>query len=124
LPGEEAELLEQVAGWDSEAARRYKLYLQRVGLADLPEDYDLRLSEILVGRFSKMRLLALDPYDLVLSKLTRNSPKDAEDVKFLAKSLALSAAVLEDRYRRELRPYLAKESWHDQTLRLWLEDYF
>jgi len=29
--------------------------------------------------------------------------------------------VLLTRYREELRPYLSRESWHDQTLQLWIE---
>ena len=33
----------------------------------------------------------------------------------------LDLAVLESRYRSELRPYLANPERHDLTLRLWLE---
>jgi hypothetical protein len=69
-------------------------------------------------------MFALDPYDLALSKLERNSPKDAEDVQYLAKNLSLDTGILRERYNNELRPYLSREGWHDQTLNLWIESYF
>jgi hypothetical protein len=42
----------------------------------MPEDYESRLIEMFPGRCKKLKILAPDPYDLVLSKLERNSPKD------------------------------------------------
>jgi hypothetical protein len=56
-----------------------------------------------------------------LSKLTRNSPVDREDVKFLMRRAPLDPKVLQERYRRELRPYLSNEARHDLTLALWLD---
>ena len=43
------------------------------------------------------RLLAPDTYDVILSKLERNSPKDRDDVEYLAKTLSLGAALLRKR---------------------------
>ena len=40
---------------------------------------------------------------------------------FLAESLHLSPEVLRERYKKELRPYLANEGRHDLTLELWLD---
>ena len=40
---------------------------------------------------------------------------------YLAETLHLSPEVLAERYTRELRPYLANETRHDLTLKLWLE---
>ena len=65
--------------------------------------------------------LGLDAYDLALSKLERNSARDREDVKFLARAVPLDTTVLEDRYRSELRPYLAAVERYDLTIRLWIE---
>jgi len=42
-------------------------------------------------------------------------------VKFLARAVPLDLAVLEDRYRSELRPYLAATERYDLTIRLWIE---
>ncbi len=124
MPGSELARLEAIAGQKSKLAKKHKVYVQYVGIANYPDAYDQRLSEMFPGRFRNLRIFALDPYDLVLSKLERNSPKDAEDVEYLAKNLSLDAGILRQRYVSELRPYLSREGWHDQTLDLWIESYF
>jgi hypothetical protein len=55
--------------------KKDKIYLDHVGVAHVPEDYE-------------DRLLALDPYDLALSKLERNIQRDRDDVLHLAASCA------------------------------------
>jgi hypothetical protein len=124
VPPQAATLLEEVAGPGSPLAEKYKLYLRRVGVDDLPEAYQERLREVFARRFRRLCLFALDPYDLVLSKLTRNSGKDREDVSFLVRALTLDPESLRERYQKELRPYLANQERHDLTLQIWLEDYF
>ncbi len=124
VPAHAAGPLEELAGPGSPLAEKHKLYLRRVGVEDLPEAYQERLREVFPARFPRLRLFVLDPYDLVLSKLTRNSSKDREDVGFFSRTLALDPAILRQRYQKEMRPYLANEERHDLTLKLWLEDYF
>ena len=77
-------------------------------------------------RFTKkLKIFAPDAYDLVLSKLERNSPKDQGDVEYLTKAVPLDPKILRDRYEKELRPNLmARESWHDGTLEMWIGSYF
>lgn len=124
VPGEEVQTLQTIGGPDSNLAKKYKVHLQFVTVADVPEDYESRLVDIFPERFSRLRLRALDAHDIVLSKLTRNNPIDESDVEFLAGKSFLDAVVLEERYRRELRPNLANQERHDLTLKFWLEDYF
>jgi hypothetical protein len=117
--------LEQVAGRGSKLAAKHKVYLQHVPVATMPEGYESRLTEMFPGRFRKLKIFAPDPYDLALSKLERNSPKDQEDVEYLAKTVPLDPKILQERYDRELRPNLmARESWHDGTLQMWIAAYF
>jgi hypothetical protein len=124
VPRYRIEELKRLAGRGSRLAQRHKVYLQHVAVATLPENYETRLVEMYPGRFKKLRILAPDPYDLALSKLERNSPKDQEDVAYLAKTVPLDPQVLRDRYERELRPNLmARQSWRDGTLELWLGAY-
>lgn len=52
--------------------KKHKIYLDRVGVAHVPDNYEDRLTEIFPKVFKYLRLLALDPYDLALSKLERN----------------------------------------------------
>jgi uncharacterized nucleotidyltransferase DUF6036 len=113
--------LQALAGAGSMLARKHQLCFQHVPTISLPEDYETRLTEMYPGRLKSLHLYAPDPYDLILSKLERNSQKDRDDVAFLAESLHLDPAVLHERYKKELRPYLAHEGRHDLTLKLWLD---
>ena len=121
IPYASVEDLQAWAGPDSPLAKKHKLYLQYFPAISLPEDYEARLTEMYTGRFKDLHLYAPDPYDLILSKLERNSQKDRDDVAFLAESLHLSPEVLRERYKRELRPYLANEGRHDLTIKLWAD---
>lgn len=122
-PRDAAEKVEAIAGRESRLAKKYKVYLQGVGIADFPADYETRLIKLELD-FRHLRLWTLDPYDLVLSKLTRNSPKDREDVRFIAKKLNLKFNTLYARWGNELKPYIAQTSWHEQTLSVVWREYF
>ena len=71
--------------------------------------------------FNHLRLFALDPYDLALSKIERNTQRDRDDVKHLARTLPLDLSVLKERYEEELRPDLGNPRREDLTLNLWIE---
>ena len=87
--------------------------------------FDERLTDLFPGRFQNLRLLALDAHDLALSKLTRNSPVDRDDVAHLAKTVPLDPALLRTRYPRELRPIVVGDpERHDRTLEMWIQSYF
>ena len=62
--------------------------------------------------------VAPDPYDYILSRLERNTSKDRDDADYLFGTKKLDSQALRERYQQELRPYLAKENWHDKTLEL------
>lgn len=101
--------------------KKYKIYLDHVGVAHVPEDYEDRLTEIFPGTFQHLRLLALDPYDLALSKLERNIQRDRDDVLHLARTVPLDLKVLKDRYQKELRWQLGNPAREDLTLQLWID---
>lgn len=124
IPGNAYSELEQLAGRDSTLARRHKVYFQHAGgITDLPEDYEERLVDLNLG-LKNLRLRALEPYDLVLSKLSRNNPKDRDDVKYLAAKLNLSFAALYERFTVEMKPWVANPDRHDSTLNVVWRDYF
>jgi hypothetical protein len=62
------------------------------------------------GAFQNLRLMALDPYDLALTKLERNIERDRSDVRYLARAIPFDLELLRDRYQQELRPYLGTET--------------
>ena len=101
--------------------RKYKIYLDHVGVAHVPEDYEDRLTEIFPGTFKHLRLLALDPYDLALSKLERNIQRDRDDVLHLARTVPLDLEVLKDLYQKELRWQLGNPEREGLTLQLWID---
>lgn len=123
-PNDAAEEVEKLAGRDSKLAKKHKVYLQRVGgLTDLPENYDERLVDLNLG-LQNLSLKVLEPYDLVLSKLTRNSPKDREDVKYLAGKLKLSFRTVHERFTTEMKPWVANPERHELTLTKVWREYF
>lgn len=113
--------LQTVGGPESTLAEKYRVCFQHAGgVSDIPEDYQGRLTPLPFG-FSKLTLKVLDPYDLALSKLTRNSPKDREDVKVLAAKLNLSFGALMTRFDQEMRTWLPNLQRHELTLTPWRE---
>lgn len=64
------------AGKGSELHKRHGVYLDRVGVVTVPEDYEDRLTEMYPGIFEKLRMVALDPYDIALAKIERNIGRD------------------------------------------------
>jgi hypothetical protein len=108
-------------GKGSELHKKYGVYLDRVTVAKLPIDHDERLTEMFPGAFSKLRLFAVDPYDLALSKIERNIERDVDDVMHLARTVPLDLDILRQRYHEELRPDLLVPDREDLTLKLWVE---
>src|SRR5688572_30843434 len=111
----------EFAGPGSMLHRKHKIHLQVVGVAPVPHNYEDRLVELLPGTFKHIHLFALDPYDLALSKVERNTQRDRDDVKHLARIVPLDLGVLRDRYLKELRPDLGNPEREDLTLNLWIE---
>lgn len=117
-------ILRELAGLGSPLCNKHKLYLQYVAVTILPEEYESRLEEVFPGQFKYLHLFVPDPYDLILSKVERNGPKDRYDVEFLAKTLSLNSNKLCERYFTEFRPNIFNEERHDLTIKLWIEDCF
>lgn len=117
----ETESVLTLAGEGSILHKKYKVYLQVVGVATVPLNYEDRLKEMFPGTLKHLRLFALDPYNLALSKLERNTQRDRDDVKHLARTIPLDLNVLQERYQKELRPDLGNPEREDLTLKLWIE---
>jgi hypothetical protein len=117
--------LENIAGEGSALARKHRVSIHHAAIASVPDNYEDRLTELYPGHFTNIRLLVLDPYDLVLSKLSRNGDRDREDVQYLARTQKLEAGILRERYEKELRTCLMGPlDRHDGTLDFWLRAYF
>jgi hypothetical protein len=71
-PREQSTPLLELGRQGGKLHKRYRVYLDYVGIAKVPEEYEERLTEMFPGAYKHLRLCALDPYDLTLSKLERN----------------------------------------------------
>lgn len=121
-PKSAADAFAKVASEGGKLHQKYKVYLDRVGVAQPPYNYASRLHEMFPGVFRHLRLMALDPYDLALTKLERNIEKDRGDVRYLARTIPFDLNVLRERYASELRPYLGNPTREDLSFRFWIED--
>jgi len=120
-PGEQRTPLLELGVQGGNLHKKYKVFLDYVGVARVPENYEERLIEMFAGEFKRLRICALDPYDLALSKLERNIQRDRDDVKHLARSIPLELEILKERYEKELRWQLGNPEREDLTLKLWIE---
>jgi hypothetical protein len=120
-PREASETLMEIALQGGLLHRKHRIYLDRVAIAVVPENYEERLTEMFPGTLRYLRLMALDPYDISLSKLERNSQKDRDDVRFLSRSIPFDLATLQQRYETELRWQLGRPEREDLPMKLWME---
>jgi hypothetical protein len=112
----------KIAMQGGELHQRYKVCLHQVGVAQPPYEHESRLREMYPGVFRNLRLMALDPYDLALTKLGRNIERDRSDVRYLARTVPFDLNILRERYTTELRPYLGHPAREDLSLQFWIDD--
>jgi hypothetical protein len=119
--GTDPTMLVRLAGKGSALHKKYRVYVDVVTVADVPDHYESRLISLFEGRFKHLQLKAFERHDLVLAKLARNIDRDREDVEVLARGPGLDVTVLRDRYKCELRPILGRPEREDLTLDLWID---
>jgi hypothetical protein len=96
VPGDD---VERLAGVGSPLHRRYRLYVQCVTIATLPADWPQRLEPMFPDAgWKQLRLFALDPIDLVLSKLERGAERDRADMLALAHAGLIDADIFYARH--------------------------
>ena len=125
IPSDQRKILVELGGDGSPLHNKYKVCLHAVTVANVPCDYETRLAELYPGAYRNIRLLVLDPYDLALSKLSRNIQRDRDDVRYLIKSVPLDRHILKARYEEELRPvYVGNIDEVELSIKLWLEAFY
>ena len=113
--------LKLLAGTGSELHQKYKVYIDIVTIADIPDGYEDRLVDYDVAGLHRIRIRALEKHDLALAKLSRNIDRDIEDIKRLAMGPGLDLNVLQARYEKELQGKLGRPDREGLTLRMWIE---
>ena len=122
IPGKAVAQILEIAGTGSILQRKHQVYIRRAGVANYPADYETRLRRAF-PIWPKIRLWALEPHDLALTKLERSSDVDIRDVIFLARAGLIERDTLVARFEEELEPYLTGRtpSWNRTSLKLWIE---
>src|SRR5260370_24352781 len=72
VPASQRAFILELAGRGSPLHKKYRLHIECVTVAAIPEDYEQRLTEMFSGSFFSIRLLALDSQHIALSKTARN----------------------------------------------------
>jgi len=121
-PPHAVDFLMREGGQGSPLAIEHKVYLDFVGIANPPYEYKSRLRSMYPGAFQHLRLLVMDPYDVALTKLKRDSDKDFQDVLQLAENIPFDLDLFEKRYQEELRDNTTgKPEDNDITFNRWKE---
>ncbi len=115
-------LLMKEGGKGFPLAIKHKVYLDIVGIANAPYDYESRLRPMYPGAFRSLHLMVMDPYDVALTKLKRDSDKDFQDVLQLAEKIQFDLDLFERRYKEELRDNTTgRPEDNDRTFYRWKE---
>lgn len=71
----------------------------------------------------KVRLWALEPHDLALTKLKRSNDRDIREVTYLAQTGLIVRETLISRFETELEPYITGRTltWSLATLKMWVD---
>ena len=121
LPPDAAQRVAELAGKGSPLQKKHKVYIDHAGVANYPDDYESRLVRVF-PIWPKVRLWALDPHDLALTKLERSNDRDIRDVMYLAQAGLINQETLILRFERELEPYITGRTptWNRTTLNMWV----
>jgi Nucleotidyltransferase of unknown function (DUF6036) len=122
IPRQAADRVVHLAGKGSGLHKKYRVYVDHVGVANYPADYEGRLIRAFPV-WPKVRLWALEPHDLALTKLERSIERDIRDVIYLANAGLIDRVTLAARFETELEPYITGRTptWHRTTLKMWID---
>ena len=121
IPWDSAEEVLQFAGKGSVLQKKHGIYVDYVRVTNYPADYEDRLLRVF-PIWPNVRLWALEPHDLALTKLERSSHRDITDVMFLAKANLIQRDTLIARFETEWEPYVTGRTptWNRTTLNIWI----
>jgi len=123
IPLQASAQMMQLAGRGSTLHKAYRVCLDFVGVAHYPDNYESRLIRVFPV-WTNLRVWALEPHDLALTKLDRSIERDIRDVVYLAKAGLIQRETLIARFESELEPYLTGRTptWHRSTLQMWIDE--
>ena len=122
IPKYIVERITEVAGRGSQLQKRHRVCIDYIQVANYPDSYESRLVRVFPN-WKNIRLWALEPHDLALTKLERSSERDIQDVMYLAQAGLIRPDILLKRFETEMEPYVVGRTptWHRSTLDIWIE---
>ena len=122
LPKQVADRVAEIAGKGSLLQKKHHVYIDHVRVTNHPDGYERRLARVFPV-WSKVRLWALEPHDLALTKLERSAERDIRDVMYLAQAGLIDRDTLIARFEAEMEPYITGRTptWHRTTLNMWID---
>jgi len=121
IPKHLAERITEVAGRGSTLRKKHRVSIDYVQVANYPDSYESRLIRAF-PYWKNIRLWALEPHDLALTKLERCSERDIQDIIYLAQAGLIRPDTLLARFEAEMEPYIVGRTttWHRGTLDMWV----
>ena len=80
--------------------QKYRIYLDRVAVAAIPESYEDRLVEMFPGAYRHLHLMALDPYRPGPVQTRKKQPEGWRRRTLLARTVPFDLDILEEHYAR------------------------
>lgn len=121
IPPEAAHRVAGLAGQGSPLHQKHRVYIDHITVANFPDDYETRLVRAF-PLWQNVRLWALEPHDLALTKLERSNDRDIRDVIYLAEAGLIHRETLVSRSETEFEPNIPGRTptWNRTTLNMWL----
>lgn len=82
--GTDLRTIAKLAGRNSPLHQRHGVYIDVVTVADVPDNYDERLTTAFDAAFENLQFRILERHDLVLAKIVRNNDRDRADLAAIA----------------------------------------
>ena len=121
IPKQAVQRISATAGRGSPLQKKHRVCIDYVQVANYPDSYESRLIRVFPC-WANLRLWALEPHDLALTKLERSSERDIRDVMYLAEAGYINQETLLARFETEMEPYITGRTptWHRNTLNMWI----
>lgn len=121
---------EKILGWagqGTELATKHGIYILAANttlmLIEEPEFME-RSVEILKGRLKRIRVMALSPEDLILSKLSRYNDRDREHIQSIVENCKVDPDKFIAFYKSARQYYVGDGKFLDQTFNIVLREQF
>lgn len=106
IPKQAVDRVSALAGRGSQLQKKHRVCIDYVQVANYPDSYEGRLIRAFPF-WANVRLWALEPHDLALTKLERSSERDIRDVMYLAQR---------DTSPRTLCSRVSRQRWNHTSL--------